>query len=513
MKAIANQPALIHGLLILLALAYAAGLLNLSGHFQRQPGVAVSYHLRQAQALLEGHLRLANSLADLRPGLVWHNGEVQQVWGLGVALWLLPFQALWRLAGGQSFPDQISLGVAFALLALYAGRTGLRWVQRGKTVFGLGFIWIILLNPPLWTLVRNSQLVFEETVLYGLLLALGILVAVVRVAVFDSQRDFWLCCVLAALSGLVRPTLLVYGFGGMFTCCLMAHFRSRPLKSMLPGVCLFICGLAMLALTNLERFGSPLEFGHRLTVSSQSMVYLTRFSNPFQEASNLAAAKELGGLLFLSPPIQDHAAFAESWFQGQAPDIRWRRLDQSTFDLSYLAIMILALSWPLWRLFRRPKVSSDPAELFLQRGLLAWPAMAFAALFLFYLHYPTIASRYLLDFLPAMAGFALAAWFWTSSRLRGLPILVLAGWLIYEFATSQVNQVSNQTEAAFPSSAKPPSTSLLPFAGTYSSAHHPSQTGLWFNGSGWDQESGIAEDIVILAVDQPQFIELNHHAA
>lgn len=492
-------------LLLLMALAYGAVMLHLSGSFLHHANGVVRYPLLQAQALLSGHFSLGNSLSQLHPGLVWHNGQIQQVWGLGVAFWLLPFQALWRLMGGNWFPDRLALGLAFVLLALYAGYTGLRWVRQGKTLFGIGFIWLILLSPPLWTLSRASQLVFEETVLYGLLLSLGILVALVRSLCFHLHRDFWLCCLLGGLSGLVRPTLAVYGVGGVFVCGLIEYLRHRPLKPLLPGVGLLLAGLVTLAVTNQQRFGSPFEFGHRLTVSSESMVYLTRFGNPYQQAGNMAAAKELSGLLFLSPPIHDNPAFAEELFPGQAPDIRWRRLNLTAFDPGFLAITVFAFALFLWWLYccLRKKPGQLDGGLFM--GLSLWSGTSFVALFIFYLHYPTITSRYLLDFLPALVGLALLVWWQVSAWWPRLGILALAGWLIHGIASGQVIASTGQP---FPG-LKPASTlSLNSFAGAYTPPHYPAQTGIMLNGSGWDMESGIANDVVILAMDQPQFVEL-----
>src|SRR5262245_1708389 len=49
---------------------------------------------QQTEALLHGSLSLANSPMALRNDLAWHNGGVQQVWGLAVPAWRLPFEIL-----------------------------------------------------------------------------------------------------------------------------------------------------------------------------------------------------------------------------------------------------------------------------------------------------------------------------------------------------------------------------------------------------------------------------------
>ena len=141
--------------------------------------------------------------------------------------------------------------------------------------------------------------------------------------------------------------------------------------------------------------------------------------------------------------------------------------------------------------------------------MLFWSGVSFAALFLFYLHYPSVASRYLLDFLPALTGFILVVFWVFADRLGGFSLLVLAGWLICELTLSQVVPVPNSTEASSTSTSLSAPISLNSFGGVYSTDHHPSISGLWFNGSGWDKETAIAEDVVILAVDRPQFVELH----
>src|ERR1700733_13146875 len=156
-------------LLVLLAFIYGVAMLWLDEGSWTRLWSADPYHRYQGISLLNGHFSLADSIDAMQPGLAWHNGHIQQVWGLGVAFWLMPFQAIWRLLGGQVFPDRVALGLAFALLAFYAISTGLRIAKNGDPWMGLGLMWLIILCPPLWTLARVSQSVFEQTVLYAIL--------------------------------------------------------------------------------------------------------------------------------------------------------------------------------------------------------------------------------------------------------------------------------------------------------------------------------------------------------
>ena len=501
-------------LLIPLALAYGAIMLSLGQGTLAQLWSAEPYDRYQAVALLEGHFSLASSLDAMQPGLVWHNGHVQQVWGLGVAFWLMPFQAAWRLLGGNVFPDRVALGLAFASLAYYASSTGLRLAKDGRRLMGLGFIWLIVLCPPLWTLTCVSQPVFEQTVLYAVVVALGILVAMVRVVWFGSCQDYWLGCVLSALAAWVRPTFGIYGFATVLVCSLFMASRHRAPKLAVSGCSIFLLGLALLGLTNWIRFGRVLEFGHRLSVASSSMVYLSRFGNPYQQVTHWEATKELAGLLFLSRDVHDAYAFSEGLFPGQALETRFRRLYMTAFDPGYafggMAALAAVFIW-LSRHWRRKwrDIWQQPDNL-LGLALFSWSGMALGGLGLFYLKFPMIESRYLLDFAPAFIGLIASVWVMIPLKWARYAWPLLGGWLLFEIVTARVAvQTPPLTEGRISQSALPHGrgVSLKQFDGVYSAAHPPSETGIPWNGRGWAQ-NGFADDIVTLAVDQPQYVEL-----
>jgi hypothetical protein len=484
------------------------------------PGIGLyglsPYHRLQADALLHGHLFLGDSINQLGPSLAWHDGHVQQVWGLGIGMWLLPFQAAWRLCGGQMFPDRIALGAAFLLLALYTGSTGLRIARNGHLALGLGFIWLVLLCPPLWTLARASQLVFEETVLYGILVSLGMLVALARMTVFNSRTDYFLTSLLAALSGLVRPTLAIYGLSAVLVASLILYGRTRTFGRILLLNSPFAAGLVFLAVTNWIRFGSPMEFGHRLTVNSDSMVYLTRFGNPYSSTPAMRAAEELNGLLFLDSNVRDAGAYSEDLFPGQAATTRWRRLCLTLFDSSYAMVGLVATGSSVWWFARRikgtnalMKLPQNPRDMLIL-VLFLWSVISIGGLAMFYLRAPVIASRYLLDFLPGIAGLLTLAWCFAASRFPRSSLVVLAGWLFVELAAAKV-PVWQETASQPPVAALPRvvGAPLASFGGNYSLDRPPGQNGIAFNGHGWDPNGGFAGDIVTLVLDNPQFVQLH----
>lgn len=496
--------------LILYALAYGLVMLSLDGIrlYEQSP-----YHRYQAEALLHGHFYLADSIEAIQPGLAWHDGHVQHVWGLGVGLWLLPFDALWHLFSGQPLPDRIVLGITFALLAFYSGITGLKLIRQGQRTVGLGVMWFVALCPALWTLSRASQLVFEETVLYSTLFSLGVLVSIVRVASFGSRSDYFLCCILSAFEVWVRPTHAVYGLSAVLIGSFIVWTRRQNVKDIAFGCAGWLVSLALLAWTNYARFGSPTEFGHHLTISSGNMMYLTRFGNPFREASTIEAAKELFSLLFLANP-RGGGTFADDLIPGQSPFTRWRRLDLTAFDFSYAVICLAAIIGSVIWLIRQRKQGASlwkqPQDA-LVFVLLVWSGISAGGLSWFYLYYPAIASRYLFDFAPALTGFVMLAWVFVSVvRWKKFFWPLLAAWLVFEVISAKV-PVENpyipnsRMLFALPHTREVP---LENFNGIYAPTRHPVETKIAGNGYGWEPETGFAADVLSLAIDNPEFVEL-----
>src|SRR5207237_332062 len=135
----------------------------------------------------------------------------------------------------------------------------------------------------------------------------------------------------------------------------------------------------LLGLTNYWRFGSPFEFGHRLTISSSSMMYLTRFGNPYRKTPFLQAIKELFGILFITDP-RGRNAFSDHLFAGQAPFTRWRKLELTTFDLGYLAVLLIGIVGTTISLLRRRKHAFQKYEHFISFSLLSWTSLSAAGL-------------------------------------------------------------------------------------------------------------------------------------
>jgi len=478
----------------------------------RQLNGSMPYHRLQANALLEGHFSLADSIYQIDEGLAWYDGKVQQVWGLGVGLWLTPLEALSHWIGGEAFVGRVALGAAFVLLAFYCGSTAVKLAGCcRKPGAAVAVLWLILLCPALWTLARGRQSVFEETVLYAVVISLAILLAVIRVCCFASCLDLYLCSLLGAFVGFVRPTHAVYGVAGVLVCSLALLLRRRALGHVI-GACLILAaGLTGLAWTNEVRFGSPWEFGHTLTVNSGAMVFLTRFHNPMEQVAAIDGISELFGLLFLGTQLPGGDVFASGLFPGQSSAVRWRGLNMSAFDISVPLMCVVAIGGALVWLWRRHgRHQCHRPTVLLTAGLVCWLLLTASVLARFYLRYPAIASRYLMDFAPALLAGLLLFWLGFMHRFPKVAIGTLSVWLLFEIGSAQVIRSGEPQGPAFEGRELPAAEGrrLPAFQGSYSIGQHPQYSEIAYNGYGWDDVTGYAGPIVMVAVDKPEFLEL-----
>jgi hypothetical protein len=64
----------------------------------------------QTDALLPGHLDRSDKSTGIKFDMDWAEGGVQQVWGLGVPFWRLPFEVAVRAVGSPTFITSEALG-------------------------------------------------------------------------------------------------------------------------------------------------------------------------------------------------------------------------------------------------------------------------------------------------------------------------------------------------------------------------------------------------------------------
>ena len=422
---------------------YAAGLLLATG-LVAEWGAWYSTSLpyrAQTEALLHADRAVSRSVAALKFDHTWSEHGVHQVWGLGVPLWRLPFEAAAKLIGYDGFPDRLAFGlfallVSFVVLKVWVGlaetpgsapaskggrgfpETASPGTPNSRSAsgdtssdgwqlvagFGAGFI-ILLLFPPFLTLLQVRGAVWEEAVAYEYLFAILLVSLLITSVRRPTIGRVLLVCALAGLGGLIRPTLVFYGFATVVLATLVWVFKAGPrpgraeaARRLLPpgrepeallapslsssianggeggrrpgeeglashrladrletspalgpvltpallGLLLFCLGGGVLWLTNLKRFGDGFEFGHKLNVQYlYGSMHATRFDDPFQDEPLTGAAKELFGALFLANKFNGADWYQENIFPGQSPTVRWREFYFRTYDWSYLPLLLL----------------------------------------------------------------------------------------------------------------------------------------------------------------------------
>ena len=534
-----------------LSLLYAFGLLAACGAIPSWGRwySLYPYHRLQAEALLHGRLALSRNPADLCHDLCWSEGGVQQVWGLGIPLWLLPFEALAKLLGASPFPEMIALALfmaaaAYVVLQTWLGRLfdrDSRAAERSdpdltRGAVAAGAILLFLFFAPLINLLRCRMYIYEEVMVYvyffGLILCCGVLALARR----PRWRRFWLLCALAGLGGLIRPTLVFYGSATIVAAgCIMARFEEGQLgllaKRLILGLLAFMTGGGFLFVTNYLRFGSGWEFGHSLNLSPRFLlpnIYSLHFDYPFSRIPLGESARELFGALFQADNFAGRL-YASGIFPGQSATTRLRQFDFRTFDISYAAGVGSAWLIGIWTAWKSlyPRVS--PAG---ERGgfrpppsyalLIFWSALASAPLIVLYLKSPSITSRYMLDFAPAFAAALLGVhWFLMESgalskrRLALCSLALVFGWQGLEIAMAESSRGTplhltreslTEIKAVQPSSFDPPPDD-------YKIGDSLKKWGIQFNGVGWNEKTGRAASCATFFVESPEFLELELTAA
>lgn len=363
----------------------------------------------QTQAMLHGQLALSPSPTDIKQDYAWGVGGVQQVWGLGVPLWRLPFEAGGHLLGLTAFPDRIALAIAIAISSVIVLRaftlptnvgTAKDWTSHlCRNPICLAIAAILIAFPPVLTLCRGPFTVYTEAITYGYYYAIALLAATKVVAATPGRLSYFMLMGIAGVGGFIRPTILAYGIATNVVASYVAHRARLGLVTLLNAQLLFIGGIGLLLFSNYCRFGAALEFGHRLNLASTDVMYAWRFDAPFFNESLLSAARELFGAVFLVDSLNGAEVYRSGIFPLQSLTPRWRNFYHSTFDLTYLSWLVLGIMGIGIAIKRRPPSMSD-APMFV---LALWSIIGLTLLTCFYLRIPTISSRYIVDFAPGIA--------------------------------------------------------------------------------------------------------------
>jgi hypothetical protein len=407
----------------------------------------------QVDALLDGRLALTTAPDGLIHDLAWTPTGVQQVWGLGAPLWQLPFEAVGRLLGVSPFPDRIALlawlaAMWFAILrafrprAVGEARPDDQRIDAGRTraldsrAMQFGAVLITALLPGFVAVLRGRIGIYEEAAIYAYGAAMLLLAGLVALRRTPTTTRYLILLALAGLTGLIRPTVWFYGLAtALIASAILLRQHGRPAgRAIALGLALFVAGGGALYATNVRRFGSGGEFGHRLNVHSlPGNIVATRFSYPFERVGTREATEELVGSLFDSPERRSKRGFYQTGLhRWQSAVPRWREYYFTTFSWPYLPVIAAGLAFAALAWRRR----GDPFA----RTLGAWAVLGGAPLFVFYLHAPSLTSRYQLDLAPAFAALILIAWRAAVARWPRPAVAVLVILWGTAIATSKVTR-------------------------------------------------------------------------
>jgi hypothetical protein len=407
------------------ALVLAAGLLvagrqiTLHGWYSASPG-----YRAQVDAMLDGRLAISHAPEALRHDFAWAEGGVQQVWGLGVPAWQVPFELAGRAVGLSPFPDRIAL-LVWLVLAFYVLIRGVHregepwWVAAGSVA-------VTALLPAFVTLVRGRVGVYEEAAIYAYGAALMLLGGTLRVVAQPRAWRYLALVAFAGASGFIRPTVWCWGVAATAVATvgwLCAQGRRGVAVAVLGGA-LFVAGGAALYATNAARFGDGFEFGHRLNLQPlPGNMYASRFSYPMQRLSLGTAALELVTSFFDRPERHAHHSFHQKHLhRGVASVARWREYYFTTFSWWYVPVLLagLVLGALAWRRRAGPDAFT--------RAAFAWAVIGAVPLVVFYLRSSVVSSRYQLDVAPAFAVLLLVAWRAAALRWRAAGVVLAIAW-------------------------------------------------------------------------------------
>jgi len=370
----------------------------------------------QTEALLHGHLSLSPvPLAGTRFQDFSYSaaGGLQQVWGLGVPLLRLPFEALAKLAGQPGFPDRWLWPVFTAAALIFLGISFKRWLaqfyprlhRRERALLMLGVSLTFTLSPPLVGILQTRMGVYEEAIYFEQLFCWVLIALAFRLTLTAS--DVWKnqlrspaiygFSALCGLSALLRPTATLVAAPlalGVFLAITAGTTWRERYRQALPFWGAFLAGFSGVLATNALRFGSPWSFGHNINwVAHPLNLYVTRFGSITEHVSILDRVQELLGALFFDTKFNQFEFFAPDVIPGQANWVRFREFYFQAFGTSGLVALIVCL---ITLARRRQSVR-------MHQALIDASGLAFALVFAFYLYSPALTSRYLGDFSAAFS--------------------------------------------------------------------------------------------------------------
>lgn len=478
----------------------------------------------QDEAFLNGQVSMAATPAGMGWDMAWGVGGVQQSWGMAVPVWRLPFEAVARALNYPAFPDRLAFGL-FLMLGIYAVARLAQPVSAERKLdwwrLCLALV-SVMLFPPFLALCCSRFLLYEEVVAYGYIASLLLFVWASKLCEKPSNRGFYALALVAGFTLFIRPTFGVYGMASLALVSIVLYQTRRDLVKICFGGVLFSIGPVLLGWSNAVRFGSPLEFGHSLMFNGiDAMRFASRFDHPYHHESMVSALKELFGLLFLTKNTGAGDGYQPNVFFWQSPTFRWRELYINTFDLVIFGMLLVAAIWFCTRVLNRKFQWQIKTNLNAQ--LCLWAGLAVMPLIAFYLRFPFISSRYLMDFGPA---FAVGVWAFfllllrecenKFSGRRNLPakcLLLLAAGVWWWFEVSSISLAGrgrtwlvDELQQRMATDSKMSSQEVCLPANCYTNGFDFRATHIAFNGWGFGESNSCI--CVPLFVESPQYLAL-----
>ncbi len=495
-----------------------------------------SSHLQirqQTEALLDSRIALESDPSFVDFNYLWDNGRVQQVWGLGLAIWRIPFDLSASILGWEGFPDRIAFGVALLIFSCFTCRLiiitiGSSGSDQKRSLYSQFHVWfvsvvLLILFPPFLSLLYGRFSVYEEVQAYSYMISVLLLVGTLMFYYNPKISSYLALAVLSGMVPLVRPTLGAYGIA---TFCIIAAYGYRQGVSRWTisfGVILFLIGSAIVAASNFQRFGNVFEFGHSLNLNPHaSMRYISRFDNPYREERFHYAYFEIVHWLFYMDREEYRLRYDEG-IVGVAEEsneefFRFRGLNSFTFDITYSAPIIVLLGWLTFANIRRWKRKREYCASEVEiLGL--WCLLSVLPLLCFYLWFPVLYSRYLLDFAPAFsAGFVGVIWLFKRSigaRIEfAMRCVIVVGVLVWwgiqidRIHAQGVSESSTITHDELGRLLNSEVSVYRKMPAVYETSMEVHEYVNQFNGSGWNSRSGNTRASIALFVEEPEFLEL-----
>lgn len=503
-------------IVVALGLGFATRTLRVDAWYAYHPA-----YRAQVDALLDGRFAVATTPDGLAHDFVWSSTGTQQVWGLGVPLWQAPFEAFGRLIGVTPFPDRIAM-IAWLSLVFFMLMRAWRARETEPWWIGTGSVVITALLPAVVAMMRGRIDVYDEAALYAYGAAMILLGGLACLVHKPSRARYLLLLAAAGATGLIRPTVWFYGLGTALVATLVYLRHRKDLLAVAVGAVVFVAGGAALYATNSARFGNGTEFGHRLNLASlPGNLMATRFSYPFERVGIVEAAEEELGSLFGRPEahLVNHSFYQKDLHVGQSDEPRWREYYFSTYSWPYLALILAGLVVGL-RAWRRHDHTTS--------WMMWWAILGGGPLAVFYLHSPSMSSRYQLDLAPAIAALLVLAWragaTWLHDRKRGaIAIALLVAMWVAAVLTSKTFRPKIGSEPVTHDEAEVSTNALSrpdPVQRLLPASHYDlldpkldsylgvAKTAYYLNGTGWDIKTGAVPPATYLFVENPKYLEV-----